>query len=440
MIRRLATSRFISNLSTLVSGKVAAALVTFVGTPIIARLFNPDDFGVATLFVTIVTLIGGVAGLNYHSAILLSMSERRSRMLRRLSLLILTVVTLSWYALMVFVAWSPAELPLANAFGAWVWAMPLAAWVTGANLIGRNVLARAKFYKLVSLADVGQAAGTVSSRLGMGFLFGSTAWGLITGRLLGLFTQLVLIWSSVIQLPQIYRYRMTVARLQAVAGEYRDFPLFNMPANLLSAVSIKLPILVMGPWLGMDVVGFYAIAQRLIGMPLNLVANSFRLVLLQKASDVKERGNSLTGLYVKALIGLAASGALPFGLLWAFGGWGLVWFLGENWAEAGRYVEILVPWYFATWVGALVPPFMVSLRKQGVWLGLQVLLMIGRVAAFGYCYSIDASVETVLQTFVWTNVALIAIMVSVGYIETRKSAVVPAESDNADESDQTEDY
>ncbi len=219
---------------------------------------------------------------------------------------------------------------------------------------------------------------------------------------------------------------MTIARLQAVAAEYRDFPLFNMPANLLSSVSIKLPILVMGPWLGMEVIGFYAMARRLVGMPLDLAGVSFRMVMLQKASEVRDRGGSLQGLYLKVLAGLAATGIAPFGILWAFGASALAIILGDNWAEAGRYVKVLAPWYFATWIGALVPPFMVALRKQGIWLAIQVMMLAGRVGAFAYCYWIDASVITVLQTFVWANVALIAIMICVGYVEVRKSAAIPA--------------
>jgi O-antigen/teichoic acid export membrane protein len=144
------------------------------------------------------------------------------------------------------------------------------------------------------------------------------------------------------------------------------------------------------------------------------------MVMLQKASEVRNQGGSMRTLYLKALAGLAVTGIAPFALLWAFGAWVISFVLGESWADAGRYVEILVPWYFATWVGALVPPFMVALRRQDLWLVMQVLVLVCRVGAFAYCFWIDASVETVLQAFAWVNVSLSAMMISVGYVETGK--------------------
>lgn len=420
MIRRVLGSNFVRNVSTLVSGKLGATLITLISTPIIARLFSPDNFGVAALFVAIVTLIGDVGTLNYHSAILMSMSERRNYMIRQLSLLILTILAVTYYLILAVVELSPLEIPLIETFGMWVWIIPLAIWVSGASLVGRNILARARLYRVVSIAVISQSAFTVGSRLGFGLFFGATNWGMITGYLLGLFANFGIMWSRVAKLPQKRRHRMTSVRLRAVAGEYRDFPVFNMPAQVLSSVSSKLPILLMGPWLGMDVVGFYAMAHRLIGMPIDLAGTAFRMVMLQKASEVRSQGGSLSWLFLKVIAALFMSGILPFGLLWAFGGWGLVLFLGDNWVEAGRYVEILAPWYFSIWIGALVPPFMVSLRKQGLWLGLQVMVLIGRVSAFGYCYWIDASVDMVLQVFVWVNVALVAVMIFIGYAESRK--------------------
>jgi O-antigen/teichoic acid export membrane protein len=230
----------------------------------------------------------------------------------------------------------------------------------------------------------------------------------------------------VIRLPRDRRHRITGTRLQVVAAEYRDFPLFNAPANLLSEVSLKLPILVMGPWLGMDVVGFYAMASRLVGMPLRMAGGAFRVVMLQKVSEAYGRGGNLQVLYLKALAGLIATAIIPFGLLWAFGAEMLAIILGDNWVEAGRYVQLLAPWYFAVWVSALVPPFLTALRRQGIWLVIQIMVLVGRAGAFAYGYWIDASIDFVLQVFVWTNVALATIMVLVGFVEARKTVMIRA--------------
>ena len=72
---RLRRSRFVGNVLTLASGTAVSQLITIVAIPLISRLFDPDEFGVAALFLSIVTLLSVVATLRFEKAIVLPKSD-----------------------------------------------------------------------------------------------------------------------------------------------------------------------------------------------------------------------------------------------------------------------------------------------------------------------------------------------------------------------------
>ena len=69
---------FARNVATLMTGGVIANLLSLAAIPIVSRLFNPDDFGVAALFVSITTILSTVATLRYEHAIVLPESREEA--------------------------------------------------------------------------------------------------------------------------------------------------------------------------------------------------------------------------------------------------------------------------------------------------------------------------------------------------------------------------
>ena len=62
---------FIQPVMTLVSGTVAAQVITFAGRPALTRLFTPEEFGVLTLFTTLTVLFGVVGTGRFEDAMML---------------------------------------------------------------------------------------------------------------------------------------------------------------------------------------------------------------------------------------------------------------------------------------------------------------------------------------------------------------------------------
>jgi O-antigen/teichoic acid export membrane protein len=129
-----------------------------------------------------------------------------------------------------------------------------------------------------------------------------------------------------------------------------------------------------------------------------------RRVFLQKAAEINNRGKGLGFAFLMSTGALTLLGIIPLAVLWFFGEPLATWLLGARWSEAGRYLEIISPWLFMLWVTAPSNPVFVVLRKQRLWLNMQLTATVFRLATFGLSYILGAGPEWTLGAFVVATV------------------------------------
>jgi O-antigen/teichoic acid export membrane protein len=138
-----------------------------------------------------------------------------------------------------------------------------------------------------------------------------------------------------------------------IAMEYKDFPIYNLPAAFLNNFTQNLVIILLGYFFSATIVGFYAMGERLIQTPMNIIVNSVQRVFMQKISELKNEGRNLIGSFIKTTTGLFLIGFVPFIIIVIWGKQIFTVFLGENWVTAGTYAIVLSPWLFTKFV---LPP------------------------------------------------------------------------------------
>ncbi len=201
-----------------------------------------------------------------------------------------------------------------------------------------------------------------------------------------------------------------------IARRYSDFPRLNAPAGLLFSLGSYLPVLLFGAMFSPSIAGFYAMADRLSRVPVAIVAESMRNVFFQRAAKIRERGDSLRRAFMLSTGGLVLLGAPPCAVLWFFGQEMITWLLGARWFEAGGYLEVMAPWLLVLWVAAPCHPTIIVLRKQRIWLYLEAVVTVVRLATFAVAHSLNADSMWTLQAFVAVtvigNLALILIVMA----------------------------
>jgi O-antigen/teichoic acid export membrane protein len=395
---------FIGHVMTMMSGKVVAAAIALFAAPIIARLFDPSDFGVAAVFMSIVGMLSTIAAFSYDGAIVLPPEDREALELMTFSYRVSILFCVAMITVIAVLELSGNDLRRVDILGVWKWLLPVGVFLQATVKIQESWLMRRKSFKRASLSLVTGSIVGSGSRITLGIVGGTSVYGLIVGNLMGTTSRMVM------QQPLCREGLRAVFRpiewnvTKRIAGRYSDFPRLNAPANIIFSLGQNLPILLFGIMFSPATAGLYAMANRLVSAPVRAVANSMRQVFKQKVAEINNRGRSLRTAFLKATAGLAVLGLLPVAIIWSFGQPLVGWLLGDRWGEAGRYLEIIAPWIFMIWVTAPCNSVFVVLRKQSFWLAVQTLLTGLRLTVFGFSYLLSLGVEATLQYFVIATV------------------------------------
>jgi O-antigen/teichoic acid export membrane protein len=87
------SAAFADNVVTLTAGSAIAVGVSILASPITSRLFGPEEFGLAALFMSGATILGAIAFLRYEMAIVLPKEDKDAASLFVLCGMILIVTT-----------------------------------------------------------------------------------------------------------------------------------------------------------------------------------------------------------------------------------------------------------------------------------------------------------------------------------------------------------
>ena len=397
-------SPLFQSIGTLLTGKSFAFIIALVLTPVIARLFTPEHFGVLAIFLAMANVLGSVASLRYERAIALPRRDAQAMQLAWLSLGLLVGACSGITALLVAVRFAGVELLIIEKIGLWAWALPFAVFIIGLISILEIWLIRTRQFHSIAFSDATGALLTGSSRVSFGVASGSSVGGLIVGLLIGKLGRILLLLRATVRNNSNLSKRITSGTVKQLLSEYRDFPAYNAPSVFFRSLSNQLPVLVFGVVFSPLAAGFYAMAERVVRMPLVKVASVIRRVYVQKLAEDMNGHKSLKSAVLGATGLMFAVALLPVTLLSLYGEATLAFVLGEQWRPAGLLVEIIVPWLLLVWTALPASSALLVLREQLLWLRFQFTLMILRLLMFGIGILLSLSMEATLSLFVWASV------------------------------------
>ena len=414
-------STFVSNILTVSRGKLFALALPIITTPIISRLFSPSDFGAFSFFLSIVTIISTASSLRFPVASVLPKEEIVADRLTLLSILAGSGVSLL-VLIVLGVCYSFSPDWITEKLGYWVWAIPVWVFLYSIDDALSMWLVRHGKFRPMALSDSVEPIATTGSRIGIGYLTGSSLSGLIIGFAFGRLLRLGVICKASWTWIKKSKTLAAPKQLWETVIEYKNYPLFNTPTSLVFAFSNNLPFILLGIIYAPEVLGYYAMANRLLRMPIQTVSETIRKVFLRKAAGIRNESGDLAPYIVKLGGGLALAGALPFLFLYIYAEDLLTHFLGMNWGAAGNVASILAPWLFLVWVSTPCSVVVEVCNKQPQWMRQQILILIARLVVFYCAVEFGKDYTWTLQWFVFVS--------SVGVIVNLIQMYFWAKSDN----------
>ena len=374
-------SEFKRNVFTLTVGTAIAQVIAVAASPVLTRLYSPEDFGVFAIFMAISGILATIATGKYEIAIVLPEKDEDAVNIVALSVLITFSTCFLFGLIFLFFNGPITELADNEKISNWLYFIPLNVLFTCLFVILCNWLTRNKRFRGLALSKIIKSAIVVSLSVVLGIAKLGAA-GLIIGALSGAFLVAMLLSIQIWLKDCTKRKLITKKRMIEQAKKYNDFPKFTVFSQLINVLANQLPILLFGIYFSTTVAGFYVLTQRVLDVPISLISNSISEVFKQRASNDYTKYGNCRRIFLKTLKSLALLSFIPFSILFftAPGLFALVF--GEEWREAGVYTQILSPYFFLKFIGnPLSFMFFIADKQKLNIIGQSILL-------FGFIISI----------------------------------------------------
>jgi lipopolysaccharide exporter len=421
ILNRLRKSSFVKNVLVVMSGTATAQAIGFALTPIISRLFSPSDFGIFGSFNSVSTIVAAGATLQYTQAVMLPKGQEDA-----INLFIVSCLSTSGVGFLCLIVCLVAPVyvnGLMKTEG--IWALTLlimATIVSGLNSSCQAWCVRAKAFKHTSASQVIRSLSSNGSQIGFGFLKGGAAGLIISSVLADMLASINLVRVLIPDLLAFRRY-IRWERMKQLAKDYRDFPMYSAPTDVINSLSLGLPVLLLAHFYGIAVAGAYAFGMRILSTPMGFVLTALRQVLFQKASETHNDGGRLMPLYVKITSGLFALAFFPSLVLFIWAPQLFTLIFGSQWQTAGEFARSLVLWMMFMFCNLPAVLFARIIRIQRKMFFFDVLLLSARATVLFAGGTYLSAVYTIML------ISLVGAIMNIIFIIIIGSALMKKEDD-----------
>lgn len=348
----------------LASGTALGQAVVVGVSPILTRLYTPDDFGFLAAYAAVLSLLVAVASFRYHLAIPLPKDDEDGFRLLLVSLATVTVVSallalvMALFGPPIFAAFSASEL------SSYSWILVLGVLGAGAYQAFSYWAIRQQSFRRLAVTKATQGVVLAFSQVIIGILT-TGPLGLLLGDALGRSAGTGML--ARLSLKNFHgAAERTWERTKQLLIRYKRFPTYSTISALLNTGGLQLPALLLLSFHGPQVAGWYALTMRVFGVPMSLLGTSASQVFTSSIAEMHRTGQDPTRLYTRTAIRLFAIGAPIAGLVAIVGPRLFSFVFSSEWAVAGTYARILAPMFLVQFVASPLSQTLNVLERQDI--------------------------------------------------------------------------
>ncbi len=340
-LKKLIHSDFAKNIAWLTGGTAISQAITILASVVITRLYSDEDFGVFTLYVSILSVLLIVSSLKLEQAIPITSKPRSTMNLVALNFMILLMTSIILLIISLFFSKLISDWLDVPKIEKYIFLIPIGVFFGGSYSILYQWALKEKVFKLITRTKITQGVGLSIGKIGIG-LIKATPFGLIFGHIIGKS-------SGVFSLARIF-YRKNKDNFNLISKHgmssmfhrFKQFPLLTLPAQLLSTGGLQLPVFLITAHYGVDTVGQFGLSEMIVGLPVVLIGTAVGDVFYAEvAENGKRNPEKILRLSNKLILKLIALGVFPMVVLLFFGPFLFTFVFGENWQLAGELAQVL---------------------------------------------------------------------------------------------------
>lgn len=356
----LPSNSFGRSVSLLAGGTAAGQLLVVISSPILTRLYTPDDFGLFAVYTSILALLGVIASMRYQVAIPLPESDYEAANLAILSVTIVIGLTLVIFLITGLYGNFVSDLLSTPSLNDYIWLISFGFLTLGIYQIFHYWAVRAKAFQTIAETKITQSFSMVAVQLlGHGIGSGGLIIGQLTGHCFGTIRLMLLARQKNFH---FFKFVSRKGMIKA-AFRYRHFPIYSSWGALLNNSGTQLPPLLLAANFGPSIAGFYMLSQRMLAMPSRLLGRAIGDVFFSETQRAKKNG-LLSDLVESIYKRLSLIGAPPAILLALIAPELFEIVFSEAWREAGVYTQALLPFFLIRFIASPLSSLHLSLEKQ----------------------------------------------------------------------------
>ena len=374
----LKSNTSLKHITMIAGGTTLAQLVNILATPVISRIYSPEDFGVAAVFMSVVSILSVISALRYELAIPLPKTERYadaavliSFLIQIIFVLILTIIVYLASDNFMYKARLEVLIP---------YKIFISVGVLGTGIYGMLTqwAIRRQCFNVIAKTKITQITAGIITKMVLGVLRISPL-GLILGDIVSKMGGLGSLLIGILKERSLPKWNFQ--DIKRVAIRYKNFPLFDIWTAIFNVAGYQLIPYLSLIYYDSRTTGYFAMANNLLMLPGALIGTAIGQVFLQRAAIAYYEG-SLKEVTIKTYHNLLVTGIYPGLFLSLTAPYLFSVILGSEWKEAGIFAMIMGPWAIAMFIQSPLSNILSILGKQKQAMLIEILYSLTRIAAF----------------------------------------------------------
>jgi O-antigen/teichoic acid export membrane protein len=394
-------SEFTKNIVTVFSGTAFTQIIPILTAPILTRLYSPTDYGLLGILMIIAGIISVFATFGYINAIIVAENESDAEQVIALCYQSLTLVVLSSTFLVLLFGSYICEYFKITEYKYTVYLVPIFVLMSGLSNIVSFVATRYQLFGKLTVNRIISAVANAIVSITLGFVVGNFL-GLLVGFMVGQFINSMLLYTAVRRaknLPDIMQYLRQ--RTKTIAQKFVKFPKYVLSSDFINYFTSQIPVFSLSSFLinPHSAVGHYNMSNRMLGLPINFIANSIAEVFRQRAAADYNQLGTCKPIFLKTFKALFLTAVVPFAILIFFGGPIFAFTFGEEWRQSGTYSQILGIMFFLKFIVSPLTYVFYVAHQQKLDFYLHLLFLIIGFGTLYFGLVIEKSINNSLWYF-----------------------------------------
>jgi O-antigen/teichoic acid export membrane protein len=359
-------------MAKLAAGSVLARAISIITVPILSRLYTPTDYGILSVYTSIIQILFPIMSLRYCVAIPLPKRDEIALAVFTLSALMIFGLTAVTGIALAYCGPALMKLLSADILAPWWWLVLIGLLMASLSELLNFWATRKRAYTLMAknafaIAMIGEILKVTLGAIGL------RPFGLLLGQMVGQSGGVVNFTRHFSTDFLRIRTVVTPLRLRFALWHYRSYAYYRLPSQFLLAFSMHVPLLYTAKLYGVEVSGQLGLALMTLALPVNLIGQAMGKAYYAEIARLgRSRPKEILEITKVVQKKLFIMGAIPTLIIMFFGQDLFTMVFGSQWHDAGKYASILSIYMLLQFTSAPLMQLFNVFKQQGVFLIINI--------------------------------------------------------------------